>query len=214
MARLSISKKAAATTPKLAGRPRRFTEDQILEAALDVMERDGFDALTMSTLAAQLKVSHSVLYKYVGNIDALEAQAIQHLAAAIPMPRAGTPQQLREQTIETLLIVRQLLLKHPRVLNPPAESLARATLMESVVQWVRALTPFADNVDAAAIGHSVLIFTVAQSAEAERVHGLEAMAKLLRSYDRRLPKPKNLVEVLDHLLDCLFPGLPKAKRPR
>lgn len=214
MTRSIARKTASRAVERSAGRPRRFSQEQIVEAALEVMERDGVDSLSISALAAQLKVSHSVLYKYVGDIEALEALAIKHLADELPMPGPGTPQQIRTQIIEALLIVRQLLLKHPRVLNPPLGSPARAAFMESVVQWVQAMTPFAESADAAAIGHSVLVYTVAQSAESERIHGKEALAQLARTHDRRLPKPKPLVDVLEHLIDRLFPGLPKTARPR
>lgn len=194
-----------------AGRPRRFTHEQIVQAALDVMEREGYAALTARALASELGIVPSVLFNYFECIEDIEGQALQRLAASIPMPRPSPPKALRQQTIDCLMIVRDLLLKHPGVLHPPLGSPALETFRESIVQWVLALAPFAASPQAAAIGHSALLNAVARSAEIERHYGLEIVSNIKRLHDPRLPPPVNLRESLDHLLDSLFPLLPKSR---
>lgn len=194
-----------------AGRPRRFTYEQIVQSALDVMEKEGYAALTISSLAKHMKVSHSVLYKYVGNIEDLEIEALQRLAAEIPMPKPGTPREIREQTLACLMTLRKILLTHPGVLYVPIGSRARDTFVESVVQWVLVLTPFAISPEAAAIGHAALVNMVAQSAETERHLGPNYAAEAQRVHDKRLPRIKNPQHVLEHLVDSLFPGFQKLK---
>ncbi len=206
----AATKKTASSQARTAGRPRRFTYEQIVQAALDVMDNEGYAALTISSLAKHMKVSHSVLYKYVGNIEELEVEALQRLAAAIPMPRPGTPQQIRQQTIDCLMALRQILLKHPGVLYVPAGSRARDTFTESVVQWVLALTPFAIDAEAASIGHAALVNMVAQSAETERHLGPHYAAEAQRTRDKRLPRIRSPQFVLEHLIDSLFPGFRKS----
>jgi len=189
------------------GRPRKFTHDQIVQAALEVMEREAFAALSYRSLAEQLKVSHTALFKYVSNIEDLETEVLQRLAALIPVPQPGSPKELRKQYLDCLLVVRELLLKHPGMPNPPIGSRAWKTFSESVVQWVAVLTPFAGD---AFIAHGTLVDVVARNAERMRHYGANATPSLLRAHDKRLPRPKSLREVLDNLLDRLFPGLPKS----
>lgn len=198
-------------TPRSAGRPRKFTHEQIVQAALDVMEREGYAALTARALAGELGIVPSVLFNYFDRIEDIEAQALQHLAASIPMPKPGSPRELRQQTIDCLMIVRELLLKHPGLLHPPLGSPALETFRESIVQWVLALAPFAASPGAAAIGHGALMNAVARSADIERHYGADIVANIKRLHDPRLPAPIALREALDHLLDSLFPKFPKSK---
>ena len=208
---ISAKRKTPAAQARGAGRPRRFTHEQIVDAALEVMEREGFAALTLASLAARMKVSHSVLYKYVGNIEEVEAEALQRLAATIPMPRAGTAKDIRAQAIACLLALREVLLKHPGVLYPPTGSSAWATFRECVVQWVLVLKPYAASVDAAVAGHTALVAMVALNAEIARHHGVEGLSRMQQLKETRVPAPKSLQQSLEHLIDSLFPGFAKAK---
>lgn len=193
------------------GRPRKFTQEQIVQAALDVMEREGYDALTARSLGKELGIVSSVVFNYFDRIEDIEAEALQHLAASIPMPKPGTPKEIRKQAIDCLLITREVLVKHPGVLTPPIESRAAETFRECVVQWIIVLTPFASNAETAAIGHGALVNAVARSAEFERHYGPEFGKKIQKIQDPRLPGAVTLLKVLNHLLDQLFPGLPKSK---
>lgn len=196
---------------RAAGRPRKFTHEQIVQAALDVMEREGYAALTARSLAKQLGIVSSVLFNYFDRIEDIEAEALQRLAASIPMPRPDDARSLREQTIACLLVTRELLLKHPGLLHPPLGSPALETFRESIVQWVLVLTPFAASPAAAVIGHAALLNAVARSADIERHYSADIVANLKKLHDSRLPPPISLREALDHLLDSLFPKFPSSK---
>ncbi len=199
------------TEGRTAGRPRKFTHEQIVQAALDVMEREGYAALTARSLAKRLGIVSSVLFNYFDRIEDIEAQALQQLAASIPMPQPGSPQELRQQTIDCLLIVRELLLRHPGLLHPPLGSPALETFRESIVQWVLRLTPYASSPSAAAIGHAALLNAVARSAEIERHYAADIVTDIRKLHDPRLPEPVPLKQALDHLLDSLFPKFPSSK---
>ena len=75
-------------------RPRRrrhyavLDRELIAEAALAVIQRDGLDALTMRTLAAQLKVSAAALYHHVASRSDLLLLAADGLLA---IPAQRTP---------------------------------------------------------------------------------------------------------------------------
>ena len=72
-----------------------LSEDQIVEAALRVIQRDGLDALTMRRLSRELDVSAMAAYYYVGNkqklLDMVAAQALAH----ITVPSSDLPWHTR-----------------------------------------------------------------------------------------------------------------------
>src|SRR5205085_12063227 len=63
--------------------------DDIVDAALAILGEDGFDGLSMRTVAARLGVSPVPVYSRVGNKEALlEAVADRILVDATPVPPA------------------------------------------------------------------------------------------------------------------------------
>lgn len=214
MPRIAAKKIGPKRGESVVGRKRKFTQDQLVQAALQVMENEGFAALTIRSLGAQLKVSHSALYGYVKNIEELEAEALRQLASEIPMPLPGSPRELRKQTIKFLLILREVLLKHPGVLRPPVGSRAYETFTECSVQWINALTPFAASATDAMRGYLALVSVVAASAENERTYGEYAVRHAYKSWDKRLPSPEPRVDNLERLVDVLLPKLPKVSKAK
>jgi len=88
-----------ATTPhRRAGRPQHavLTEEGIAEAALQIIDAVGFDAMTMKALAERLGVAPSALYNHVASKAALwtpiqellMAQVDATAFARLPLPRA------------------------------------------------------------------------------------------------------------------------------
>lgn len=59
----------------------QLSPDLIVDAAAKVLERDGFDGLTMRAVAAQLKVQAPALYWHFPNKDALQVALYDHLMA-------------------------------------------------------------------------------------------------------------------------------------
>ncbi|HYF73636.1 MAG TPA: helix-turn-helix domain-containing protein, partial [Nocardioides sp.] len=56
------------------GRPPRragLSPDRIAQAALEVVDTEGLDALTVRAVAARLEVAPSALYKHLAGMDAL-----------------------------------------------------------------------------------------------------------------------------------------------
>jgi len=74
--------------PRIAA--EALTADDIVEAALSVLARDGLDAVSMRRVATELGVSPIPLYSRVGNKDALlDAMAAALVADVAEPPRAG-----------------------------------------------------------------------------------------------------------------------------
>jgi AcrR family transcriptional regulator len=72
------------------GRPPSLTEDQIAEAAIELSNRVGFEALTMRGLATELGVPVMTIYNYVPNKSALFDLISDHLLRPIPIPTPDT----------------------------------------------------------------------------------------------------------------------------
>jgi AcrR family transcriptional regulator len=74
------------------GRPAVLDEDRIVAAALRVVDREGFDRLTVRGLAADLGVAPASLYGHVLDKDALVDLVIDELLVGITVPQNGEPQ--------------------------------------------------------------------------------------------------------------------------
>ncbi|MCR1781484.1 WHG domain-containing protein [Nocardioides carbamazepini] len=55
------------------GRRTRLDQEAVLRAAETLVDRDGYDALTMTSLAAELEARVSSLYNHVANLEDLRA---------------------------------------------------------------------------------------------------------------------------------------------
>lgn len=67
--------------PGARGRPRRpmLTLETVIEAAARVLQRDGYDGLTMRAIADDLGVQAPALYWYVATKEELETRLYEHL---------------------------------------------------------------------------------------------------------------------------------------
>ncbi|MGP3959842.1 TetR/AcrR family transcriptional regulator [Nonomuraea sp. 3N208] len=78
--------------PRRGGRPPVLSLERIVAAAIEVLDAEGLDALTMRRLGSQLGVSAMSLYRHVPNRDALLAALVDHLfAEAVVEFEPGTP---------------------------------------------------------------------------------------------------------------------------
>ncbi len=71
-------------------RPRSLTTDQLADAALAVIDRDGLASLTMRAVAKQLGVSTMGLYRYVADREELEQLVVERVLGAIDTTRPET----------------------------------------------------------------------------------------------------------------------------
>ncbi|GHB55186.1 putative transcriptional regulator, TetR family protein [Streptomyces cirratus] len=71
-------------------RPRQggLTLERITAAALEIVDRDGTDALTMRNLGDQLQVRHTSLYRHVASREELLLETVDHVLGEIRLPAA------------------------------------------------------------------------------------------------------------------------------
>jgi AcrR family transcriptional regulator len=70
------------------GADRRLTRDRILQAAVEMADRDGFDAVTLRRLAAELNVHVTSLYNHVETRDAVTDGIAEVLIEEAKLPTA------------------------------------------------------------------------------------------------------------------------------
>ena len=99
--------------PEPGGRRPRLSREAIAAAALDVADRDGFDALTMRRLAAELGVGTMTLYRYVRNKDELVALMHDRLMAESLVPEGELPTDWRAALGAVARRTRAVVLRHP-----------------------------------------------------------------------------------------------------
>ncbi|WP_370343537.1 TetR/AcrR family transcriptional regulator [Pararhodobacter marinus] len=77
------------------GRPPRaetpFARDEIVEAALDLLDREGTDALTMRALADRLGINPMTIHHHFGGRDGLIGAMSEVVYAQVTVPESGTP---------------------------------------------------------------------------------------------------------------------------
>src|SRR5882724_8122895 len=67
--------------------PKKFTEDQLRQAALVIVDTEGLPALTMRRLAGSLGTGAMTLYNYVEGRDGLEALIVGAVMSEMRLPR-------------------------------------------------------------------------------------------------------------------------------
>ncbi|TNM59629.1 TetR family transcriptional regulator [Streptomyces sp. NP160] len=92
----------------------------VLSAALDLVDAEGLDALTMRRLGQRLHRDPMALYRYAANRDALLDGVVELVLAQLEVPAAGAgghdgPEDWRDQLRATAHAFRRLALRHPHV---------------------------------------------------------------------------------------------------
>jgi AcrR family transcriptional regulator len=100
------------TTPK--GRnPRKpeLTQDAIVTAALEIIDAEGMDALSMRRVAQRFDTGAASLYAYVANKDELVELVVDRVNGEVRLPVAD-PDRWREQTREAMFAIRDVYARH------------------------------------------------------------------------------------------------------
>lgn len=212
---------------RVVGRPKKVNRQKVVAAALDVMEKEGFAALSMRSLARELGINHATLYNYVDHIGEVEKEALNILMARIPMPDRNCPEPMRKQLIEHLLAVRKTQILFPKFCHAPPGTPTWYLQMECLSKILDNCCSDDEHIEHTAIAYNTLISVVAHSAEHGRAAGsgiaikseLEAIAALPRDQFEPLfrplkknevykPEVSSLVLRIDYLITCLLPHFP------
>src|SRR5262249_61549462 len=99
-------------------RPRPLDRDVVLHAAVELVERDGLEALRMRRLGAALGIEAMSLYHYVENKDALLDGIVETVVAGMDLSWAIRSGRWQERLKEGYRAYRRLAHTHPAVFPP------------------------------------------------------------------------------------------------
>jgi AcrR family transcriptional regulator len=103
---------AAAAPPRRRKPP--ITVGRITDAALEVVETEGYDALTMRSVAGVLDTGPASLYAHVVNKADIDELIIGRLCAQLVLPEPD-PATWREQIVDVCAQIRDQYLKYPGI---------------------------------------------------------------------------------------------------
>ncbi|WP_030059315.1 MULTISPECIES: TetR/AcrR family transcriptional regulator [Streptomyces] len=104
----------AGTPPARGRRAKPITVDAVVDAALDIVAQEGYEALTMRRVATALDTGPASLYAHVVNKEDLGELLIGRLCAEIDLP-APDPTAWREQITGVCTRLRDQYLRYPGI---------------------------------------------------------------------------------------------------
>jgi AcrR family transcriptional regulator len=125
--------------PEPGARRARFTREQIAEAALAVADKEGFDAVSMRRVAAELDAGTMTLYHYVRTKDELVALMDDAIMGELLIPDDELPSDWREALTAIARRTRDAFARHPWSLYPLGEAQIGPNAMRHVEQSVAAV---------------------------------------------------------------------------
>ncbi|MGH3733113.1 MAG: TetR/AcrR family transcriptional regulator [Acidimicrobiales bacterium] len=195
------------TDPKTRQRAAWGTvsRDQVVDAAIRAIEIDGYERMTIRSLAARLGVAPMTLYRHVRGKDDLLDEVADRLLAKTWRPRTSRG-NWRKWTAEAARRLRDLLVAQPAVLHVylrhPVVSPTAMVRMEEMLDVLREAG--FDRQSARRAYASVQTYTVGFSAlEASRARWA-ATNESANSIERQLAAfttPRQFADGLTHLLD-------------
>lgn len=163
-----------------------LTRDEVLRAALRIIDAEGLEALSMRRLASDLGVKAMALYHHFPSkgsiLDGVTNAIVREMRLPEPLPDSWV-----DQLVEMVVAFRSALTSHPnavplmvtRPLGPPEEAMVTpATVLTAQGFDLERLTEMYQALMALTFGHA-LVSTVSRSAAEEPERGEGAAEPLL-----------------------------------
>jgi AcrR family transcriptional regulator len=196
--------------PDRGQRRRRdpITREAIVKTAIELLDRDGLDALSMRRLADELGTGAASLYWHVGSKDALLDLVLDEVIGELRVPEPE-PERWADQLKEIAHDMRATILRHRDIVRI---SIGRIPMGPNALRYSERILAVlrAGGVpdDLAVLGHHLLFsivngFTIDESGELATTdshpRGDEA-GRMVRGYITALPADRfpNMVAVADH----------------
>jgi TetR/AcrR family transcriptional regulator, tetracycline repressor protein len=215
-------------TQKRPTKPRRpkgrapVTADKVLAMALDIVERDGVDALTIRRLAADLGVGTPSVYWHVGNRNELLDRLIEEINEQLGnvQPRGRTPAERISSIMRSLLA--EVRARPHLIALSATQGRGEAIFTKAQEVLAHELTAAGLHGEDAAFAFSTILFHFGGFALLEhavshdyRIHGVDHWARADAGSDddideamrARLRKDADLDEIYEFTLDTIVRAL-------
>ena len=159
--------------PPPADRKPRYTREQIAAVALRIADADGFDAVTMKRIAAELGAGTMTLYYYVRTKADVVALMQDAILAEVLIPAGEFPPGWRQATTAIARRTRQVLMAHPWSLS----SLDEAQFGPNAARHFEQSLAATAGTGLAAPARLELIAAVDDYVAGNALHGIEALTR-------------------------------------
>ncbi len=159
--------------PEPADRKPRYTREQIAAAALRIADTEGFDAVTMKRIAAELGAGTMTLYYYVRTKADIVALMQDAILADILIPDDDFAADWRAGISAVARRTRQVLMAHPWSLSSLNEAQLGPNAMRHFEQSLAATT----GAGLTAQGRLELITAVDDYVAGNALHGVESLTR-------------------------------------
>jgi AcrR family transcriptional regulator len=105
-------RRLARTPPRQAVRRPGLTVEQVVAAAIAVLDESGVAGLSMRKVAEQLGTGAATLYAYVSGREELLELVFDELVGSVPLPSSPDPERWREQVMTTFRGLHAVLVSH------------------------------------------------------------------------------------------------------
>jgi AcrR family transcriptional regulator len=192
------------SAPRRRSVPRpQLSRDVVVAAALEVVEKDGGDALTMRRVADQIGVSASSLYGYVANKEELVQLLLDRILGEVDLPPTGVSWQEMLKGFGRAML--DMFRRHPGV---AALTLGRVAVTPSVLEMGERIlaelrTAGMPDQVAVYVGDLVGLYVGAFAYELDVTHAADAgdFVAQLASWMRSLPAERfpNTIALADKM---------------
>lgn len=218
---MTAQRRASAVQPAA----RQLGEQDIVDAALRLIRKEGTEKLTMRTLAAELGVTAMAIYYHVPNKEALLDLVVDSVLSGVPMP-APSSERWQAQMKAYVLTSRQLIGAYPglsRVIVERSNSKAVRALFRYGISLLLAAGFDAREAALAITTYNTYLFGVYGVMAAKPGHGA-ARKRSLRRAPSTLPETGidavarhmhelSWEDLLDYGIDAVIEGIAaRAKR--
>ena len=160
--------------PKRKRAPRGgLSRDRILEAALEIADSQGLEALTVRRLASAMGVSPMAIYGHFNNKSELVGGLLGRVIVAVQVT-GHTAVESRDWVVESFVRMRRALLAHPGVIpllgTGSSVSVTSVKVMQAMVSQLERLG--CSQAQAVASFYAMLTFTIGS---AHVAHGVEQL---------------------------------------
>ena len=106
---------ATTSSEKRAGRPKKLDIEEVVDAALAVLDSDGIDAVSFRRLGSELGVSHMTLYTYFDSKDDLLNAMVGRTLALPGFEPAAKSRRWDTQLLEVMKQIHAALVARPGI---------------------------------------------------------------------------------------------------
>ncbi|MFF2187191.1 TetR/AcrR family transcriptional regulator [Streptomyces sp. NPDC058155] len=92
---------------------RQLTREQIVTAAIELLDAEGVEALSMRNLGTRLDAAATSLYRHVANKDELIELVVDEVYGELDVPATATTTHWRATVTRTATALRAMTLRHP-----------------------------------------------------------------------------------------------------